>query len=66
MPGDSCRAQVIAAVREAREALAPRPGTGSGPADPAPDRGQKIARPEAVAVLAPDRAPAADTAAAGA
>ncbi len=66
MPGDSYRAQVILAVREARDALAPLPGTGSGPADPAPDRGQKTARPEAVAVAAPDRAPAADTAAAGA
>lgn len=56
LAGDSYRAQVIAAVREAREALAPLPplpGTGSGPAGQAPDGGRKTADPDAVAVPPP-------------
>jgi hypothetical protein len=68
LPGDSYRAQVIAAVREAREALAPLPplpGTGSGPAGQAPNGDRKTANPDAVADLAPGSALGASNAAAG-
>ena len=64
-PDDSYRAQVIAAVREARDALAPLPGTGKGPAGPGPNGGRKAANPNAVAVPAPGSALAAGNAAAG-
>ena len=56
LPGDSYRAQVIAAVREARDTLAPVAGTGNGAAGGTPNGGRKAANPNGVAVPAPGTA----------